>query len=779
MSDKLRKILKFALGVPLTLIAFYFIFSTIFSAREQVWNSLSNANVPLLGFGLLLMVLFFFVRSIVWHRVLELLGIKIDYSRGMFLLALAETKRYIPGNIFSFIARYNNYKEFEIPKGTFVKALFLESLAFAIAAVIVSIPGFFILQDFVLEYIKNSPLLNPFVIGAGVLLLGAGAFYLVKKKKLLKNFKLLTAAQVSHFAISVFFMTLAWTFFGYSNLLIANSLGYFNPAHYLSIASFFVLAWLLGYLSFVTPMGLGIREAIVTAGLSIFVPPFLASSIAIVGRIFMILGELLFLALTYLFDRFKLIKKVERFKIPPQLAVLWAAIISYMGYFIYVTLTKHNHFFTGRFDLGNMDQTVWNTLHGNIFMFTNPDGVTQLSRLSAHADFILILLAPFYLIWEHPGTLMIIQTIVIGFGAYFVYLIANTVLKSRNLALILGISYLLNPFVQRQNLYDFHAIALATTFLLGAFYFLIKNKYGWFGLFLLLAVLTKENVYLVASMFGVLLLIKRKWLMGTTLFIAGFACAYLLIAQAIPNARTSNHLALEYFSGYGETPEEIVTTFFTDPMKTALIVTSESQLQYLKTVFLHTGFLSFFAPFYLLFTGPDMAINLLSGNPNFRMLWYHYTAAIIPFVFISTIYAIKFLHGVDKRIFSYTFFGFYLVIFGLFSTGYYGSLPGTRIGYIDIYKDKAEHKGQVRRIIESIPQTKSISATNNLAAHLSYREQIFVFPQGRAIADYVFIMDPQFEKFIPEFEQSPYYKKVAEVGPFVGFQRIEPTREEN
>lgn len=55
------------------------------------------------------------------------------------------------------------------------------------------------------------------------------------------------------------------------------------------------------------------------------------------------------------------------------LIILLICIGIYIYYFSSFTFAKQDMFLTGRYDLGNMDQTVWNTLHGRIFTFTNPD----------------------------------------------------------------------------------------------------------------------------------------------------------------------------------------------------------------------------------------------------------------------------------------------------------------------------------------------------------------------------------------------------------------------
>lgn len=110
-------------------------------------------------------------------------------------------------------------------------------------------------------------------------------------------------------------------------------------------------------------------------------------------------------------------------------------ILLYIAYFSTTSLLRHDNFYSGRFDLGNMDQTVWNTAHGRFFQFTAPNGTDVVSRLSYHADFILVLLAPSYWVWSDPKMLLLVQTVVLALGSVFVFLIANKILKHQGYSL--------------------------------------------------------------------------------------------------------------------------------------------------------------------------------------------------------------------------------------------------------------------------------------------------------------------------------------------------------
>ena len=59
--------------------------------------------------------------------------------------------------------------------------------------------------------------------------------------------------------------------------------------------------------------------------------------------------------------------------------LLWAAIAAYAAGFSTLSILRHRAFNTGRYDLGNMVQTVWNTAHGHFLQMTGGDGV-QIAR---------------------------------------------------------------------------------------------------------------------------------------------------------------------------------------------------------------------------------------------------------------------------------------------------------------------------------------------------------------------------------------------------------------
>jgi len=104
-------------------------------------------------------------------------------------------------------------------------------------------------------------------------------------------------------------------------------------------------------------------------------------------------------------------------------AGVWALIVAYFLYFGVLTVQKHNAFQTTAFDLGNVDQAVWNTQHGRPLAMTNIEGLTN--RLGTHVEPILVPISLLYFVWSDPRALLLLQTAIIALGAWPVYLIAR------------------------------------------------------------------------------------------------------------------------------------------------------------------------------------------------------------------------------------------------------------------------------------------------------------------------------------------------------------------
>ena len=301
--------------------------------------------------------------------------------------------------------------------------------------------------------------------------------------------------------------------------------------------------------------------------------------------------------------------------------ILGLAIIVFSVYFSSLSITRLNTLNSYYYDLGIMDQVVYNTSQGRILEMTNPTYLKNMNRLAIHFDPILALLSPLYKLYNSPVTLLISQVIIVGLGALAVFLISNQVLKNQWISLLFSLSYLFYFPVERAVIFDFHSVTLATTFLLFAFYFDLIKKYFWFYLFIGLSLLTKEHIGLMILMVGLYqYFIGKKKKIGLITSIIGLLFFVITVYVIIPFFRGDTHFATSYFNDATSRINAIVIDGY----------------KYSKMLIIPT-FFSLLSPLSLIIALPEWAINIVSSNSNMRSILFHYNSVIVAVIYYSLI----------------------------------------------------------------------------------------------------------------------------------------------
>jgi uncharacterized membrane protein len=340
---------------------------------------------------------------------------------------------------------------------------------------------------------------------------------------------------------------------------------------------------------------------------------------------------------------------------------VWLFIVAYIAFFGTFTVLKHDTFQTTAYDLGNVDQAVWNTRHGRPFLMTNIEGLTN--RLGTHVEPILLPISLIYFVWSDPRALLLLQTVVIALGAWPLYLLAKkklalqphpanpVILSDRRerriskdhmasiLALTLAATYLLFPALESANVFDFHAVALAPTFFLFALYFLETERWGWFTVFAVLTMSCKEDMPLLVAMLGLYALVAhRNWRVGLATVAAAGAWFVAAVGWIMPHFDTQ---AVSPFSNryayLGDGPAEMAIGLVTKPGLVLGHFFTGENLAYLRDWLVPGAFLSVLAPQVLVLAAPTLAINLLSTEGTMHQLeGFHYGAILAPIAIVST-----------------------------------------------------------------------------------------------------------------------------------------------
>lgn len=428
--------------------------------------------------------------------------------------------------------------------------------------------------------------------------------------------------------------------------------------------------------------------------------------------------------------------------------LLAALIVVYSVLLGKLSLMRHWSLGSYYYDLGIMHQVVYNTAHGLFLQMTDPNTTEQISRFAIHFDPLMIIFSPFYWLFPHAETLLVGQTLFLASGAIPVYLLAAHVFKkvksiSPNFIGIFFAFLYLNYFpLQKTNIFDFHAVALVTSLLLWAFYFIETGRYRYAIPLLLLSLFGKENTALVVFMIGLYIaLVKKNRGVGFGLSAICIAFFLFIIGYVIPSSRAGQlHFAESYFT--------------TDIAENLRRLFSEDRFKYVFQLLKPLGFLPLLSPLYLILAAPEWAINLLSSNNNMRDLQYHYSALLTPFLIISSIYGVRSLittvESVSKKAdIKQIIIGLLAIVFTL---NIYTTIQSEVIFRNDKINKNRLHI--VKELNSRFDSTTSVSATGHLAPYFSGRQYFHNFLFDFAYGN--FFTEDEMKQKVTRYESAEY-----------------------
>jgi uncharacterized membrane protein len=423
----------------------------------------------------------------------------------------------------------------------------------------------------------------------------------------------------------------------------------------------------------------------------------------------------------------------------------WGLVLVYVVGFTRLAILRHVSFNSSGFDLGIYDQVTWNTFQGRPFFYTTTG--EPLLHLSNHASLNILLVAPFYFIYSGPEMLLFLQAAAIGLGGLPLFWLGREKLHSNLAGLSLLLAYLLFPTLQVVTLWDYHPPALSVGFFMFAFYFLVRRKRGWFLLFVILAMMGKEQLPLQAAFLGLYALIRyRDWPLGLTTI--GLSLVWFLVVMEwlIPaNSVVGEHIFLGYYADFGDSPLEIMATVITRPDLVLQNLWQPVKLRYLFDVLAPVAFLPLAGLPVLLIGTPSFAINLLSANPAMHdATGGQYGADVAPWLAWGALFGLLYLSQGLTRLWPQaqtaiiTGLSAILLAAALIWQIFWGfssfalDPPQTRWTVTD-------HDRLAQRFLAQIPPDAPVAAQGKLYPHLSDRLIAYQLPNVNE-AEYV-IMD--------------------------------------
>ena len=408
----------------------------------------------------------------------------------------------------------------------------------------------------------------------------------------------------------------------------------------------------------------------------------------------------------------------ERIDTIGPVAVLIALVAGYAVFYGLWTVRKYHAYHVPAFDMGIFDQGVW-----LLSRFKEPFvTILGLNLFGDHVVFIMSLFVPLYWLWPTPETLLVVQSVALAIGAFPIYMLGRRVLKSRWLALIPTLGYLLYPALGWLNLENFHPDALAVPLALFALYFMTCRRWRPFFVMIGLLLLVKEDVWMFVVPLGIYIAWRYHRTVGIATIVAAvswFLVAFLLIQPALSDATAGSLDSWRIpFGGFGGLLEKM----FTEPWEVIAYMLTAEKVKYLFQLLTPLLFLPLL-DWRSLIVVPVLFFNMVSTFWYQSNLQYHYTSLVIPVLCVSAIFGLERFRRLRVRHALVTAALVVTLICGFF----WGPLPGSRTpsSYPDPNSPLAVAADQALTLI---PDDAVVAAQDRFAAHMGGRELIYVFP---------------------------------------------------
>ncbi len=420
-------------------------------------------------------------------------------------------------------------------------------------------------------------------------------------------------------------------------------------------------------------------------------------------------------------------KKLDEFCRKYADYLIWVFISAYILVFGYLCFLKYTSFSYFDWDLASDAVVLWNSVHGKLLYYP----FLEQTIFGAHLYLIIFLILPIYALFQHPLTLLLLQSIFLGLAAFPLYLLARTKLN-KTFSLSIAAAYLLYPSLGYINLFETHFEIYEIFFLFFALYYFEKENFKKFSVFILLTLLCKENASLAVSILGIYALIRRrskKWILvpllaGAVWFLVSVKLVIPYFAGDAKKLYQDGFMFSIYYKHLGNNLFEMAETVILHPVQTASYALTPNKMLYIFQLLLPVGFLGLLSPWALVPTIPILMQNLLSSVGTHSLIHYQYVAILIPFIFFSTIKAfdklLRHKYFIEHQAaLLCCFFGF--VIF----SGAYLQAPQLNLNrYFSQYR-AGDYSKEKEKLIKKVPRTSSVITTFQFLPKLANRHDLY------------------------------------------------------
>ncbi|MFF7635786.1 DUF2079 domain-containing protein [Kitasatospora sp. NPDC008050] len=397
----------------------------------------------------------------------------------------------------------------------------------------------------------------------------------------------------------------------------------------------------------------------------------------------------------------------------------------FFGAYGALSVAKHLQLRTNGYDLGIFEQAVraYSELRAPVSELKG----AGFNLLGDHFHPILITLAPFYRLFPSPVTLLVAQAALLAVSVVPVTRLAirtTTPLLGTGIGLAYGLSWGL----QKAVAFDFHEIAFAVPLLAFCLERLARRQWRAATAYALPLVLVKEDLPITLAAIGLYILLNGRRRLGAAVVAFGVLSGLLIVLVLIP--ALNPHGQYDYLTSTSPDSD--------GPL--ARLLLPQVKLDTLIALFVPTAFLALRSPLVLLVV-PTLAWRFWSTNPAFWGQDYHYSAVLMPIVFLAFADALGRLR--DRRLVQPRIIASAVAVSVSVSLLL---LPGLPLSELTGPAWKpSPWAGPAREVMAAVPDNAQIGVVNSLAAQLTDRAHVYRLPtalDGGTKPEWLLVSDP-------------------------------------
>jgi uncharacterized membrane protein len=391
------------------------------------------------------------------------------------------------------------------------------------------------------------------------------------------------------------------------------------------------------------------------------------------------------------------------------------------AYVMVLTICRHASARSSTFDMGIFVQMFY-SMKEQFSMITTCERNTLMSHMSVHVSPFFYLLLPFYCIYPHAETLLVLQAFAVFLGLIPLYLLCRKFRLSTPVTVLFGVVYLLSPATLGGLFYDFHENAFLLPLLLWLFY-CYECHYPWrMIIFALLVCSVKEDATIFVLVFGLYVLLSRREPKYAFVCI-GISVVWMACSLYYLSLHGQGLMTVHYGNLVNDTDHgfiSILTTLIVNPAYLFDQMLNNDKVQFLLTVFLPVTILPFatkkVSRYVLLI--PFVFINLLPSYIYQHSVFYQYVFAPYLFILYLSLLNLADCKQNPRRTL--------IVICAVCTCLSFVSQITQKNYYLPTFQSETSVRANLADMAQSIPNDASVAASTFLVPQLAERERIYM-----------------------------------------------------